>query len=129
MLDGSGGITVRRALLRIIIVLALAFGGLAVANAAAGGWGSDSSGGQRLRPVVFVHGFSGSGAQFESQALRFTSNGYPSQFIAVLDYDSLFGIETRDDVFARLDGRIAGAARREPRRQDRPARPLARHDR
>ena len=99
--------------LRIIIVLALVLGGLSVANAAAGGWGSHSSGGQRLRPVVFIHGFSGSGAQFESQALRFTSNGYPSQLISVLDYDSLFGTETRDDVFARLD-----AAHRRPAARD-----------
>jgi triacylglycerol esterase/lipase EstA (alpha/beta hydrolase family) len=28
-------------------------------------------------PVIFVHGFVGSGAQFESQKMRFTSNGYP----------------------------------------------------
>jgi pimeloyl-ACP methyl ester carboxylesterase len=61
----------------------------------------------RVRPVVFVHGFFGSGAQFESQALRFTSNGYPASAIATHDYDSLFGVETRDAVFTRLDARIA----------------------
>src|SRR5579862_3337561 len=38
--------------------------------------------------VIFVHGFEGSGAQFESQELRFTSNGYPGRYIAVLEYDS-----------------------------------------
>ncbi len=41
-----------------------------------------------LRPMIFVHGGSGSGAQFESQAMRFTSNGYPQNYIAVLEYDS-----------------------------------------
>jgi pimeloyl-ACP methyl ester carboxylesterase len=29
-------------------------------------------------PIVFVHGFSGSAAQYETQALRFASNGYPN---------------------------------------------------
>ncbi|HEX6311976.1 MAG TPA: alpha/beta fold hydrolase [Acidimicrobiia bacterium] len=71
-------------------------------RAAAGG------GDAPLRPIVFVHGFFGSGAQFETQAKRFTSNGYPAEAIAVLDYDSGFGIETEEDVFARLDELVAG---------------------
>jgi pimeloyl-ACP methyl ester carboxylesterase len=29
-------------------------------------------------PIVFVHGFTGSAAQYETQALRFASNGYPN---------------------------------------------------
>jgi len=29
-------------------------------------------------PIVFVHGFSGSAAQYESQALRWASNNYPN---------------------------------------------------
>ena len=29
-------------------------------------------------PIVFVHGFSGSAAQYETQALRFASNDYPN---------------------------------------------------
>src|SRR5437588_3440723 len=41
-----------------------------------------------LNPVIFVHGYEGSGAQFESQQLRLTSNGYPSRYIAVFEYDS-----------------------------------------
>ena len=32
--------------------------------------------------MIFVHGFVGSGGQFESQAMRFTSNGYPARSIA-----------------------------------------------
>jgi pimeloyl-ACP methyl ester carboxylesterase len=38
--------------------------------------------------VIFVHGFDGSGAQFESQQMRLTSNGYPGRYVAVFEYDS-----------------------------------------
>lgn len=41
-----------------------------------------------IRPIVFVHGSFGSGAQFESQAMRFASNDYPANYIAVHEYDS-----------------------------------------
>ena len=61
----------------------------------------------RIHPVVFVHGGSGSGAQFESQALRFASNFYPAKYIYVHEYDSRFSIETMEDVWARLDQLIA----------------------
>src|SRR5262245_27249105 len=37
----------------------------------------------QLRPIVFVHGATGSGAQYESQAMRFASNGYPADYIRV----------------------------------------------
>jgi len=60
-----------------------------------------------LRPMIFVHGGAGSGAQFESQAMRFTSNGYPPNYIAVHEYDSSFSIETMAVVWARLDLLIA----------------------
>lgn len=60
-----------------------------------------------LRPVVFVHGFAGSGLQFETQAKRLASNGYPARIIESHEYDSTFGTETADQVFARLDARIA----------------------
>ena len=56
-----------------------------------------------LRPMIFVHGGSGSGQQFESQAMRFASNGYPANYIAVLEYDSSFSINTMADIWARLD--------------------------
>ncbi|MEM0203014.1 MAG: hypothetical protein QXO16_00030 [Archaeoglobaceae archaeon] len=42
-----------------------------------------------FRPIIFVHGLAGSGAQFESQALRFTSNGYPESYIKVVEYDTI----------------------------------------
>jgi hypothetical protein len=58
-------------------------------------------------PIIFVHGGAGSGAQFQSQAMRFTSNGYPQDYINAHEYDSRFTIETMTDVHARLDLLIA----------------------
>jgi pimeloyl-ACP methyl ester carboxylesterase len=62
--------------------------------------------GPKLNPIVFVHGASGSGAQFESQAMRFTTNGYPEGHIAVLEYDSSAIATTLPAVLARLDALI-----------------------
>jgi pimeloyl-ACP methyl ester carboxylesterase len=59
-----------------------------------------------LRPVIFVHGGSGSGAQFESQAMRFASNGYPADYIAVSEYDSTYSLNSQEDVFAGIDRTI-----------------------
>ena len=39
-------------------------------------------------PIVFVHGGAGSGAQYESVARRFASNGYPADRIRTFEYDS-----------------------------------------
>ncbi len=61
----------------------------------------------KLIPIIFVHGGSGSGAQFESQAMRFESNGYPASHIAVLEYDSSAIGTILPDVLARLDALIA----------------------
>ncbi len=55
------------------------------------------------KPIVFVHGGAGSAQQFESQAMRFTSNGYPPSYIWVFEYDSSHAIETLDKVLSRLD--------------------------
>jgi len=60
-----------------------------------------------VNPVIFVHGGSGSGAQFESQAMRFASNGYPQEWIAVLEYDSSSISTILPEVHARLDALIA----------------------
>jgi pimeloyl-ACP methyl ester carboxylesterase len=81
----------------------LAASGLAATAAPAHPWHPRSS----PRPAIFVHGFSGSGAQFETQARRFASNGYPAEHIEAHDYDSLFTVETVEQVFTRLDQRIA----------------------
>jgi pimeloyl-ACP methyl ester carboxylesterase len=62
-----------------------------------------------LNPIIFVHGGSGSGAQFESQAMRFASNGYPRSYLAVVEYDS-GGLSFPEDlpiVHAEIDARIA----------------------
>jgi hypothetical protein len=58
-------------------------------------------------PIIFVHGGSGSGAQFESQAMRFGENFYPKEYIYALDYDSTLTVETQAAIFARLDALIA----------------------
>jgi pimeloyl-ACP methyl ester carboxylesterase len=62
-----------------------------------------------VNPIIFVHGFAGSASQFESQAMRFTSNGYRHQYIKALEYDSTFSLNTTADVFAKLDQLIAQA--------------------
>jgi pimeloyl-ACP methyl ester carboxylesterase len=61
-----------------------------------------------IHPVVFVHGGSGSGAQFESQAMRFTSNFYPHEYIYVHEYDSSSIEDILPQVLAGLDELIAG---------------------
>ena len=43
--------------------------------------------GDAILPIVFLHGFAGSASQFESQAIRFAANGYPSERIRALDHN------------------------------------------
>ena len=93
-----------RSMLAATTVLVLLASALAVSAPAAGGAGP--SDGDR-RPVIFVHGSTGSGAQFETQAKRLTSNGYPPEYIAVHEYDSAFGVETTEQIYARLDELVA----------------------
>jgi triacylglycerol esterase/lipase EstA (alpha/beta hydrolase family) len=45
-----------------------------------------------IKPIIFVHGYAGSAAQFESQAMRFESNGYPANYISAYEYDSAAGL-------------------------------------
>src|SRR5881227_384707 len=71
----------------------------------------------RLDPVIFVHGFEGSGSQFESQAMRLETSGYPARWIGVLEYDSTqyagaiagSGVSPQQEapLFDRLDQMIA----------------------
>ena len=83
---------------------------IAVLVASLGGSGAADAQGKRPapRPVIFVHGGSGSGAQFDTQSLRLMSNGYPADRIAVHEYDSTFGTNTMEEVWAGLDELIAG---------------------
>ena len=43
---------------------------------------------ERVRPVVFVHGLAGSGSQYQTQALRFASNGYPEDMVHAFEYST-----------------------------------------
>lgn len=88
------------------IIAALAATGLAVAPASAR---PPSDPVPRL-PIVFVHGNSGSAAQFETQFQRFASNGYPRELMFAYEYDTSGPDNTRavaelapfiDDVLAR----------------------------
>ena len=63
-----------------------------------------------IKPIVFVHGFAGSAAQFESQAMRFESNGYPANYIFAYEYDSSPGLSPNfppAEVLAGIDELIA----------------------
>jgi pimeloyl-ACP methyl ester carboxylesterase len=56
-----------------------------------------------MRPVIFVHGGAGSAAQFQTQAMRLSSNGYDDLIVVPFDYDSSFSTETMEQVHRRLD--------------------------
>ena len=58
-------------------------------------------------PIIFVHGGSGSATQFESQAMRFESNGYPHEYIYAYEYDSSIATSTMPAIWAGLDALIA----------------------
>jgi pimeloyl-ACP methyl ester carboxylesterase len=72
-------------------------------------WGAKAlncPGGGDHHPIVFVHGGAGSADQFESQALRFASNGYSPEYITGFDYDSSMANNTVDEIMAALDTHI-----------------------
>ena len=56
-------------------------------------------------PVIFVHGNSGSAQQFETNAMRFTSNGYPHSRLYAYEYDT--SGSSNDAAIAGLDSFIA----------------------
>jgi hypothetical protein len=58
------------------------------------------------RPVIFVHGSAGSAAQFQTQAKRLASNGYPIEIIEAHEYDSPNIATILPQVYAGLDERI-----------------------
>lgn len=94
------------AVVMVVTAFATAASGAAVDNDA-GRHDGVGRGHTQPRPVVFVHGGFGSGAQFETQALRLAGNGYPIDRIAVHEYDSTFGTNTMAEVWAGLDELIA----------------------
>jgi pimeloyl-ACP methyl ester carboxylesterase len=103
-----------RALRRCAAAAVLA---LALAAVLSGPAAAHPPGRHGLNPVIFVHGGAGSGAQFESQQLRFTSNGYPQRLIRVLEYDSSFSLNTMEDVHDALDRLIASVEQETGRAQ------------
>ena len=58
-------------------------------------------------PILFVHGIEGSGAQFESQAMRFESNGYAASWIDEVDYNSTRAVGDKSEVDQQIDEAIA----------------------
>jgi hypothetical protein len=96
--------------LALLAVAALALAGLPAGSAAAAPGPAAQHAGQpghsQPRPIIFVHGFSGGGKQFETQARRFASNGYPAGSIEAHEYDSTFTVNTVDSVYSGLDARI-----------------------
>jgi pimeloyl-ACP methyl ester carboxylesterase len=79
--------TARRGRLATLLGVLLLLGACAVPQGASSAGGGGPHGGGagrgRLLPVVFVHGGSGSAAQYETQALRWASNGYPNLVTAI----------------------------------------------
>jgi pimeloyl-ACP methyl ester carboxylesterase len=61
----------------------------------------------RHNPILFVHGIEGSGAQFESQAMRFMSNRYPASWIGEVDYNSTRAVTDKSEVDKQIDEAIA----------------------
>src|SRR3954470_14747848 len=63
-------------------------------------------------PVLFVHGIEGSGSQFESQKMRFMSNGYPEAWVDEVDYDSTRAVGDKSEVDAQIDAKIEALKKR-----------------
>lgn len=84
---------ITRALLMIATTFALAFAQAGCSD------GSDNvfSPQPEVMPVVFVHAQLGSAQQFETLAMRFTSNGYPQDMLFAFEYDTrlMFGDDTQ----------------------------------
>ena len=95
----------RASAIRCIVIVAAFVGALLAAPAA----GAQSF---NQNPILFVHGIEGSGAQFESQAMRFMSNGYPRRWIDEVDYNSSRAVADKSEVDQQIDQAIAALQRR-----------------
>src|SRR6266850_1868748 len=95
------GLIGARTLRFIASALAGAMLGLSGASAA------DAASSFKQNPIVFVHGIEGSGAQFESQKMRFMSNGYPERWIDEVDYNSTRAVADKSEVDQQIDDAIA----------------------
>lgn len=97
-----------RGRLASLVLAALAAASLAVAPEALAGRGAKPT------PVIFVHGNSGSAQQFETNAMRFTSNGYPHRRLFAYEYDTTgrsndAAVAGLDDFIARVEKRTGAA--------------------
>jgi pimeloyl-ACP methyl ester carboxylesterase len=95
----------RRASAIGLVVVIAALVGLVIAQAA-------NAQSFNQNPVLFVHGIEGSGGQFESQAMRFNSNGYPRQWIDEVDYNSTRAVADKSEVDQQIDDAIAALQQR-----------------
>jgi pimeloyl-ACP methyl ester carboxylesterase len=66
----------------------------------------------KQNPILFVHGIEGSGAQFDSQKLRFMSNGYPREWFDEIDYNSTRAVADKSEVHQQIDDAIAALKQR-----------------
>src|SRR5438105_11362364 len=95
-----------RGALRLVVVLAGAVLLLSAAPAA------HAAASFKQNAVLFVHGIEGSGAQFESQKMRFMSNGYPDPWIDEVDYNSTRAVADKSEVDQQIDSAIAALEQR-----------------
>jgi Lipase C-terminal domain/Lipase (class 2) len=96
-----------RAPFRLLLVTAalLVMATLFAAPAAAA---KPTDGSGHFNPVIFVHGGSGSAQQFETNAQRLSSNGYPHDRLFAYEYDtSTSGPESLATAVANLDPFVA----------------------
>src|ERR1051325_2879988 len=73
---------------------------------------ADAASSFKQNPIVFVHGIEGAGAQFESQKMRFMSNGYPERWIDEVDYNSTRAVADKSEVDQQIDDAIAALEQR-----------------
>src|SRR5712691_8794866 len=98
----------RKARTLCFIVSALAAAALLLSGATA----ADAASSFKQNPILFVHGIEGSGAQFESQKMRFMSNGYPDPWIDEVDYNSTRAVGDKSEVDQQIDEAIAALKQR-----------------
>src|SRR2546423_4185953 len=92
-------------------------GAVLVVLVLSGASAADAASSFKQNPVLFVHGIEGSGAQFESQKMRFMSNRYPEAWIDEVDYNSTRAVADKSEVDQQIDDAIAALKQRTGRSQ------------
>jgi pimeloyl-ACP methyl ester carboxylesterase len=101
-------VRLRKARTLRFVVSMLAGAVLALSGAAA----AEAASSFKQNPILFVHGIEGSGAQFESQKMRFMSNGYPQRWFDEVDYNSTRAVGDKSEVHQQIDAAIAALEQR-----------------